>query len=67
MWQLFTSDMLPFFQQDYFNNNFQRFYVKNLWKFISQMGNPLGVHETNYKIKKVKQAGAELGQAQLAH
>ena len=31
-----------------------RFFVKNLWKFISQMGNPLGVHETNYKVKKVK-------------
>ena len=31
-----------------------RIFVKNLWKFISQMGNPLGVYETNYKVKKVK-------------
>ena len=30
-----------------------RFFVKNLWKFILQMGNPLGVYETNYKVKKV--------------
>ena len=28
-----------------------RFFVKNLWKFLSQMGNPLGVYETNYKVK----------------
>ena len=32
----------------------QRFFVKNLWKFISQMGNPLGVYGTNYKVKYVK-------------
>ena len=31
-----------------------RFFVKNLWKFILQMGNPLGVYETNYKVKKVQ-------------
>ena len=30
-----------------------RFFMKNLWKFISQMGNPLGVYETNYKVKFV--------------
>ena len=31
-----------------------RYFVKNLWKFISQMGNHLGVYKTNYKVKKVK-------------
>ena len=31
-----------------------RFFVKNLCKFISQMGNSLGVYGTNYKVKKVK-------------
>ena len=31
----------------------QRFFVKNVWKFISQMGNLLEVYETKYKVKKV--------------
>ena len=31
-----------------------RFFLENLWKFILQMGNPLGVYETNYKVKYVK-------------
>ena len=29
-----------------------RFFVKNLGKSISQMGNPIGVYETNYKVKQ---------------
>ena len=32
----------------------QRFFMKNLWKFISQMGSPLGAYESNYEVKKFK-------------
>ena len=31
-----------------------RFFKENLWKFISQMGNALGVYESSYVIKKAK-------------
>ena len=36
-----------------FHFSLKFFCVKNLWKFISQMGNPPEVYETKYKVKKI--------------
>ena len=31
-----------------------RFFGKNVWKFLSNMGNPLGVYKTSYKVRQIK-------------